>query len=102
MPVAVRTPPTGLWAGLSGTASGTLYEYPGYKFTQTMTGDNYQVNLSSPYNGTLTVSNSTTTGGSRSGVYGGNIGPFSGTFNLWSTSTLPLPFASSCQGPASP
>ncbi|MFI5331522.1 MAG: beta strand repeat-containing protein, partial [Desulfobaccales bacterium] len=80
--------------GLNGTATGTLNEYPGYKFTQTMTGNSYQVSLNNPSNGTLTISNNTTAGGSRSGVYGGSIGPFSGTFNLWSSPPNSLPFSS--------
>ncbi len=73
------------WAfgGATGTASGELNQYPGYHFTQTMPGT-YQVNAASPYTGTLTLTS--TGGGTRSGVYGGTTGPFSGLLNLYSSS----------------
>ena len=59
--------------GASGTASGTMYQYPGYFFTQTMPGT-YQLNTYGT-NGTLSMAGGS---GTRSMVYGGNLGPFSG------------------------
>jgi hypothetical protein len=72
------------WAfgGVTGTASGELYQYPGYHFIQTLPGT-YSVTTTSSNSGTLTL---TGTGGVRSMVYGGTTGPFSGLFNLYSSS----------------
>jgi hypothetical protein len=66
--------------GATGTASGTMYQYPGYYFTQTVPGT-YVLDATSPSGGTLSVLG---TGGTRSQVYGGSLGPDSGLFNLYS------------------
>ncbi len=98
---------TGNWTapgGASGTASGTMYQSPGYYFKQTMTGS-YNLNSTS-YNATLNLSGSGTTGSrfgipgdpANPGVYPGNIGGFSGTFSLYDpTGSLPA----SSSGPTS-
>jgi hypothetical protein len=81
--------------GATGTASGTMSQYPGYYFTQTMPGT-YQLNTNST-NGTLTVSGTTST---RALVYGGNLGPFSGNFSLYSPSgSLPTGSSSGTLSP---
>ena len=85
---------TGSWAGFPngettsfGTATGTIYQYPGYYFTQTMPGSYQQNTTDNGFNGTLSVSGAS---GSRSLVYGGSFGPFSGSFDLSSpTGSLP-------------
>ena len=69
--------------GASGTASGTMNQAPGYYFTQTMTGDSYQISSSNPSSGTFSVSSNSTTSGSRTGIFGGTTGPFNGSFSLY-------------------
>ena len=78
---------TGNWAGFPngspspsfGNASGTIYQWPGYYFTQTM-GTTRHLTLNTTGNtGSLSLSG---TGGSRTGVFGGSIGNFSGLFSL--------------------
>jgi hypothetical protein len=65
--------------GASGTAAGTMYQYPGYFFTQTMPGT-YQLNTDGT-KGTLSMAGSS---GTRSVVYGGNLGAFNALFSLYS------------------
>jgi hypothetical protein len=78
---------TGDWVapgGASGTASGILNQFPGYKFTQTMTGT-YQLNTPDMYNALVTLYGSGgTVSDSRTGVDPGTIGGFTGSFNLYS------------------
>jgi hypothetical protein len=70
--------------GPSGTASGWMDQWPGYHFTQTVPGT-YQLTTTSAYQGTLTLSGSSA---SRPAdvVYGGSLGPFSGSFKVDSPS----------------
>ena len=99
---------TGTWANFpngstpaSGTASGTMYQWPGYYFTQTMDpakqpGTYTLTTSTNPnnFNGTLSLSG---TGGSRTGVfgYGSTPGNFGGLFYLYSQGGNFLPSSGS-------
>ena len=79
----------------SGTASGTLGQWPGYYFTQTMGTPTVSTitlttstNPTSNYNGTLSLSPLSTTVGAQTGVYGGSLSGISGLFYLSSQDGL--------------
>jgi hypothetical protein len=90
---------TGTWANFPngsssasyGNASGTIYQWPGYYFKQTMGTSTdpgtYTINSNT---GSLSLSG---TGGSRTGVFGGTLSDFSGLFTL-SSQGGPLPSGS--------
>ncbi|MCX5893833.1 MAG: hypothetical protein NTW80_12870, partial [Deltaproteobacteria bacterium] len=77
--------------GVTGTATGYMYQNPGYYFTQNMSGDNFTITQTSAKNWNISLSNSSASGGLRTGVFGGGIGTFSGALALSSPTANAVP-----------